>query len=227
MDNIAEAALDPNTAEKTLRPALEIIGFAVKLGLAHPKDLLPVLVALETSDTRNVADKAFALHDKLHNSFTSVIMDGMAATVRKVFDFQARLKGFERLSGTFALPALQATLISRRGIGYSGDPPSALLNRWYSFMRDKRAWRNDFLRILTREYHVEAGLEKNFSQVSLYLSTACQCLTNPPNDIFREICSTYDSLWKILHLSIIKRKKRSSRSYARQRRLFRLPAFKL
>lgn len=41
------------------------------------------------------------------------------------------------------------------GAGCHGDPPQARLAYWYSLMREKRAWRLDFLKAFLRGLSIE------------------------------------------------------------------------
>lgn len=145
--HILEAALTPASSQSLLRPALEAIGFTVRQGLAHPMHCLPVLVALETCTDASVASKAFALHSLLHEKHSGLINTRLSESIDTVVKYQKRVLG------------------DRPILGHTGEPPSALLCRWYSLMREKRQWRNDFLKAFLRGLHVEPTASE-YTQVS-------------------------------------------------------------
>ena len=147
LHHILEAALTPASSQSLLRPALEAIGFTVRQGLAHPMQCLPVLVALETCTDASVASKAFALHSLLHEKQSGLINTRLTESIETVINYQKRVLG------------------GRPIMGHTGDPPSALLSRWYSLMREKRQWRNEFLKAFLRGLHVEPTAS-NYTQVS-------------------------------------------------------------
>jgi cohesin loading factor subunit SCC2 len=145
--HILEAAITPLSNQALLRPALEAIGFTVKQGLAHPMQCLPVLVALETCPDPAVSAKAFSLHSQLHEKHSALINTRLAESINTVIKYQNRLA-----SGGLVT-------------GYAGEPPCALLSKWYSLMREKRQWRLDFLKAFVRGLHVEPTTSE-FNQVS-------------------------------------------------------------
>lgn len=121
-----------------MRPALDIIAFTVKQGLAHPMQCLPVLVALETSADPVIVQKAFSLHSLVHNKHGALVNTRIGESVQAAYSYQKHLSGEQTAKG------------------WSGDPPTAHLARWYSLMREKRPWRLEFLKAIVRGLQVEA-----------------------------------------------------------------------
>lgn len=74
----------------TERIAVEIITFTVKQGLAHPIELAPVVIALETSANPALAERAFALHVFLHHKFNSIINTRFVENARACYVYQTR-----------------------------------------------------------------------------------------------------------------------------------------
>jgi len=107
---------------------------------------LPVLVALETCTDPSVASKAFALHSLLHEKHSGLINTRLAESIDTVIKYQKKIWGVQPI------------------MGHTIEPPSALLSRWYSLMREKRQWRNEFLKAFMRGLHVEPTASK-YSQV--------------------------------------------------------------
>ncbi|KZV76249.1 hypothetical protein PENSPDRAFT_646530 [Peniophora sp. CONT] len=141
--HILRAALSSNTATQAL--GVEILTFTVKQGLAHPIQCYPVLVALETSPAQNVAGRAASLHAYLHSKHASMLKD-FTACARKSFEYQRSIEKVPR--------------------GYRGEnPPTALLQRWYGLVREKRNTRLDFLRTLARALRVPDNLSMSADDV--------------------------------------------------------------
>nr|VWP00958.1 Transcriptional repressor TUP1 [Ganoderma boninense] len=137
LDKILEAALSQTTQIQSA--AVDILTFTIKQGLAHPLQSFPVIVALETSPNQHLSSRASALHAILHAKHTSLLNARYVNSARSSFDYQKRLTpGFVK--------------------GYRMNPgPSALLHRWYTLAREKRATRQDFLRALVKVFDVELG----------------------------------------------------------------------
>ena len=137
LDQILEAALSQNLQVQSA--AVDILTFTIKQGLAHPLQSFPVIVALETSPMNHLSSRASGLHSILHAKHTSLLNARYVNSARASFDYQKRLT-----QGTVK--------------GYRMTPgPTALLHRWYTLAREKRAMRQDFLRALVKVFDVELG----------------------------------------------------------------------
>ncbi|KAI0823297.1 hypothetical protein BC628DRAFT_1504458 [Trametes gibbosa] len=140
LDKILDAALSHNPQNPQIQAsAVDILTFTIKQGLAHPLQSFPVIVALETSSSPLLSSRASALHAILHSKHTSLLNSRFVNSARASFDYQKRvtpgaIKGYRMSPG-----------------------PSALLQRWYSLAREKRATRQDFLRALVKVFDVELG----------------------------------------------------------------------
>ena len=108
----------------------------------------PVIVALETSASTGLSARANSLHAILHSKHTSLLNTRYIVSARASFDYQKKL---------CAGPVQ----------GYYMQPiPTALLQRWYSLVREKRASRQDFLKALVKVFDVNSALKS--SQVPLH-----------------------------------------------------------
>ncbi|OSD02424.1 hypothetical protein PYCCODRAFT_1410918 [Trametes coccinea BRFM310] len=137
LDKILDAALSQNAPIQAA--AVDILTFTIKQGLAHPLQSFPVIVALETSPNAHLSARASALHTILHSKHTSLLNARFVNSARTSFDYQKRVS-----SGTVK--------------GYRMAPgPTAMLQRWYSLAREKRATRQDFLKALVKVFDVELG----------------------------------------------------------------------
>lgn len=130
------------------REALNVLGFTVNQGLYHPvmvscvevmanMQLMPVLIPLEASEDKHLADNALALHSTLHMKHSSLLNVQHLDFVRASYDY---LRGVSsEVSG------------ARRG--------GAALGGWYGLLIERRPWRLEFLRALTKafDFDVEAG----------------------------------------------------------------------
>ncbi|KAF9220470.1 hypothetical protein BS17DRAFT_739205 [Gyrodon lividus] len=138
---ILEAALSQNTQIQAV--AVDILSFTVKQGLAHPLQSFPVIVALETSPITATSARANALHAILYNKHMTLLNARFIVSARQSFDYQK--------------------VISPNAVqGYRMQPePTALLQRWYSLVREKRASRQDFLKALVKTFDVPTALKSS------------------------------------------------------------------
>ncbi|THH23071.1 hypothetical protein EUX98_g8109 [Antrodiella citrinella] len=135
MDHILTAALSIHPQIQAA--AVDILSFTVRQGLAHPLQLFPVIVALETNPSSALNARANALHTILHGKHTSLLNARYVTSARASFDYQKKI-----VSGIVQ--------------GYRMNPtPTALLQRWYSLVREKRASRQDFLKALIKVFDIE------------------------------------------------------------------------
>ncbi|KAH9924608.1 uncharacterized protein BXZ73DRAFT_50340 [Epithele typhae] len=137
LEQILEAALSQNGQIQSA--AVDILTFTIKQGLAHPLQSFPVIVALETSPSVHLSSRASALHAILHAKHTSLLNARYTNSARASFDYQKRISN-GALKGYRMMPN-----------------PTALLHRWYTLTREKRATRQDFLRALVKVFDVELG----------------------------------------------------------------------
>ncbi|PFH53278.1 hypothetical protein AMATHDRAFT_73479 [Amanita thiersii Skay4041] len=114
--------------------AIDILTFTIKQGLAHPLQSLPVIIALETSSNPTISNRASALHAILHGKHASLLNSRFIISARASFDYQKKLS-----SGVV------------RGFHLQSNP-TALLQRWYSLVREKRPSRQDFLKSLVKVF---------------------------------------------------------------------------
>lgn len=108
----------------------------------------PVIVALETSENANLSARANALHAVLHSKHTSLLNTRYVVSARASFDYQKKIS-----TGAGSV----------QGYRLQQNIPTALLQRWYSLVREKRAPRQDFLKALVKVFDVNNAL--NSSQV--------------------------------------------------------------
>ncbi|KIJ54752.1 hypothetical protein M422DRAFT_775001 [Sphaerobolus stellatus SS14] len=136
LPQILDAALTRNIQMQAA--AVDILGFTVKQGLAHPLQCLPVIVALETSPNPSLSNRTGALHTILYNKHQSLMNTRHLECARASFDYQCNLT-------------------QGRVRGYRLSPnPTALLHRWYTLVREKRASRQDFLKTMLRAFDLDS-----------------------------------------------------------------------
>uniref|UniRef100_A0A0W0G0I9 Sister chromatid cohesion protein n=1 Tax=Moniliophthora roreri TaxID=221103 RepID=A0A0W0G0I9_MONRR len=113
--------------------AVEILTFTVKQGLAHPLQSFPYIVALETSPNNSLNSRASALHATLHGKHASLLNTRYIPSAKMSFEYQRKV-----------VSPVQ---------GYRMAPtPIAVLQRWYSLVREKRQPRQDFLKALVKVF---------------------------------------------------------------------------
>ncbi|EJD50599.1 hypothetical protein AURDEDRAFT_182486 [Auricularia subglabra TFB-10046 SS5] len=137
LQQILDAALTKHP--QIQNSAMDILQFTIRQGLAHPLQCLPTIVALETSPIQLMSLRANALHSVLHAKHASLVNMRYLECARMSFAYQVKITD---------------------GIvqGWR-DPtnPIALLHRWYSLVREKRASRQDFLKAISRAFDVNAS----------------------------------------------------------------------
>ncbi|TFK39055.1 hypothetical protein BDQ12DRAFT_682942 [Crucibulum laeve] len=145
LNPILDAVLSQNPPIQAA--AIDVLSFTIKQGLAHPLQSFPVIVALETSPTPALSNRASALHAILHGKHASLLNTRYILSARSSFDYQKKLasgpvKGF-RVSPT----------------------PIALLQRWYSLVREKRQTRQDFLKALVKVFQENPSYQSSQDDV--------------------------------------------------------------
>ncbi|KAK1217276.1 Sister chromatid cohesion protein 2 [Marasmius sp. AFHP31] len=145
MSHILDAALSLNTGVQG--SAIDILTFTVKQGLAHPLQSFPVIVALETSSHQSLSNRASALHAILQGKHASLLNTRYILSARASFDYQRKV----------APDAVR---------GYRLQPtPLAVLQRWYSLVREKRQSRLDFLKALVKVFQENANYHSSQEDV--------------------------------------------------------------
>ncbi|KAJ7164731.1 hypothetical protein C8R43DRAFT_1061973 [Mycena crocata] len=134
LDHILKAALSQH--QHIQAAAIDVLTFTIKQGLAHPLQSFPVIVALETSPVANLSGRASALHSILHQKHVSLLNTRYIQSARESFVYQKKIcpddvQGFR----------MQPT-------------PIALLQRWYSLVREKRTTRQEFLKSLVKVFQL-------------------------------------------------------------------------
>ncbi|RXW23420.1 hypothetical protein EST38_g2453 [Candolleomyces aberdarensis] len=126
LTHILDAALSQNAQIQAA--AIDVLTFTIKQGLAHPLQSFPVIIALETSPYPQLSNRATALHSILNAKHASLINTRYSISARKSFDYQKKIA-----SGPVQVPV-------------------ALLQRWYSLVREKRQARQDFLKAMVKVF---------------------------------------------------------------------------
>lgn len=109
--------------------------------------------------------RANALHAILYNKHMSLLNARFIVSARQSFDYQ-RVISPNIVQGrcTFEFFVDGTDLVAE---GYRLQPePTALLQRWYSLVREKRAPRQDFLKALVKAFDVPTALKS--SQVKIH-----------------------------------------------------------
>ncbi|KIO02759.1 hypothetical protein M404DRAFT_15882 [Pisolithus tinctorius Marx 270] len=145
LTHILDAALSPNPQIQAA--AMEILSFTVKQGLAHPLQSIPVIVALETSPVIGTSVRASNLHAILYSKHMSLLNARFIVSARRSFEYQR----------TISPNSVQ---------GYRMQPePTALLQRWYSLVREKRTPRQDFIKALVKSFDIPPSLKSTQNDI--------------------------------------------------------------
>ncbi|KAG0144415.1 hypothetical protein CROQUDRAFT_108552 [Cronartium quercuum f. sp. fusiforme G11] len=118
------------------KPAVDIIAFTIKQGLAHPITCVPVLVALESAPEPSLASRVFGLHTLLHTKRPELVHTRFLETVKQVYTFHTR----------------PGPRFSMAVSGHVGIPARSVLASWYTLLCQKRIWRLDLLRSLIKAF---------------------------------------------------------------------------
>ncbi|WVQ94119.1 hypothetical protein IAU59_001197 [Kwoniella sp. CBS 9459] len=114
----------------TQNAALDVLTFVVNQGLYSPVHTVPILVTLETAEDPTIAERALALHSALHTKHASLVTVLFMESAKASYLYQRSITS--EPSG------------HRQG--------AALLSSWYGLLSDKRAWRHDFLKAISRAF---------------------------------------------------------------------------
>lgn len=145
ISSILDAALSQNSQIQNV--AVDILSFTIKQGLAHPLQSFPVIVALETSPNAAISSRANALHAILWSKHASLLNARYIVSARQSFDYQKKI----------SIDVVK---------GYRTQVESAaLLQRWYSLVREKRASRQDFLKALLKSFDINPSLKSSQDDV--------------------------------------------------------------
>ncbi|KAF8879492.1 hypothetical protein BD779DRAFT_1551796 [Infundibulicybe gibba] len=142
---ILEAALSQNIQIQAT--AIDVLSFTIKQGLAHPLQSFPVVIALETSPIATLSNRASILHAILHNKHASLLNTRYSLSAKASFDYQKKI-----CSGPVRGFRLQPT-------------PIAMLQRWYSLVREKRPTRQDFLKSLVKVFQENPSYQSSQDDV--------------------------------------------------------------
>ncbi|KAF4617468.1 hypothetical protein D9613_005695 [Agrocybe pediades] len=146
LDHVLDAALSTNVQMQAV--AIDVLSFTIKQGLAHPLQSFPVIVALETSPSFTISNRAGALHSILQGKHSSLLNTRYTISARKSFDYQKKICA-DVVRGFRLQPA-----------------PVALLQRWYSHVREKRPTRQEFLKALVRTFQENESYESSQDDVN-------------------------------------------------------------
>ncbi|KAF9046656.1 hypothetical protein BJ165DRAFT_1369666 [Panaeolus papilionaceus] len=137
LNQVLEAALCQNVQIQAI--AIDVLSFTIKQGLAHPLQSFPVIIALETSPSNGISNRASALHAILQGKHASLLNTRYNISARQSFEYQKKIC---------------SSVV--RGFRAHGSPV-ALLQRWYSHVREKRPARQDFLKSLVKVFQESIG----------------------------------------------------------------------
>jgi cohesin loading factor subunit SCC2 len=118
----------------------------------------PIVVALETSPNALLSNRAAALHSILHVKHTSLLNTRYLLSARASFDYQTKISNGP-VRGMLSPWTPRFAVDTEAGFQNTSSSPIALLQRWYSLVREKRPSRQEFLKSLVKVYQ-----DKPFSQ---------------------------------------------------------------
>ncbi|WWC90225.1 uncharacterized protein L201_005158 [Kwoniella dendrophila CBS 6074] len=170
IEQIFECARSQNSA--TQNAALNVLSFVVNQGLYSPVHTVPILVTLETCQDPHIAERALALHAALHQKHASLVTVLFMESAKASYAYQRSLTS--EPSG------------HRNG--------TALLQSWYNLLSEKRVWRHDFLKAMSRAFDSDATNDLDPGFV-LYLA---ENLATLEYKLQEEAMTTIVSLQKII-----------------------------
>ncbi|KNE67595.1 hypothetical protein AMAG_12047 [Allomyces macrogynus ATCC 38327] len=117
--------------------AQDVIGYIASNRLAHPKFVMPAVVALSASPHAPLASRARAHHLKLHTQHQSVIYDANRDALLAAYKYQAACQGTDAPVGF--LPVTEVEPV-----------PMAMLHAFYAVVQSAKRDRRAVLLLLTR-----------------------------------------------------------------------------
>ncbi|KAF9984672.1 Sister chromatid cohesion protein 2 [Modicella reniformis] len=135
LDRVLRCALVHDRGIQTV--AVDVISQVTLQALVHPVLCMPVIVALEASDDPSLGDRAFKIHQDLHQKYSSLIYSKSMECIRVMYNYQQDIhRGHSDIQGYKVIPE-------------TGNA-AALLNPFYSLVGDKRQARNALLLALVK-----------------------------------------------------------------------------
>ncbi|KAK3829419.1 MAG: sister chromatid cohesion C-terminus-domain-containing protein [Benniella sp.] len=135
LDRILRCALVHDSGIQTA--AMDVISQVTLQALAHPVLCMPAIVALESSDDRSLSDRAFKIHQDLHQKHASLIYSKTVECVRTMYKYQQ------------GIHAEHTAIQGYRIISDTGHIVG-LLNPLYSLISERRQARNALLLTLIK-----------------------------------------------------------------------------
>lgn len=137
------------------------------------KQSFPVVVALETSSMSSLSNRASALHAVLHGKHASLLNTRYAVSARVSFDYQKKVSE-KPIRGT-PYCITETHCILNLYSGFRMQPaPSALLQRWYSLVREKRPTRQDFLKSLVKVFQEKPSHQSTQVGANCFIHSAAR-----------------------------------------------------
>ncbi|GAA5904538.1 hypothetical protein JCM6882_004901 [Rhodosporidiobolus microsporus] len=138
-----------STDVRLQRVGVDLISTIARSGFSHPITLSPTLVALTASADPQLVAKAYSTLSLIHQKHASLLATRFLEPARAAHAYVKASAGEEPVRG------------------YRGDPPEALLARWFSLLhKEKRQVQLDYLKTLARSFEVEAGAACSENDVS-------------------------------------------------------------
>ncbi len=184
-EDVLKATLEVSNASLQ-RTAIDILRFTVLQGLSHPIQCVPYLVSLETLEDRKIRSRAMELHSHLASKHASLVQARFLDTARSAFRFQLQLS------------------VDKDGDlrGYRMDPvPTAVLDAWYSLLRDRRATRLDFLKQIVKALDVNTAASDCSMQEVLFARFMADNLATLDYKTMEELFVVIGELRSILAVS--------------------------
>jgi len=112
LDRILRCALVHDSGIQTA--AMDVISQVTLQALAHPMLCMPAIVALESSDDTSLSDRAFKIHQDLHQKHASLIYSKTVECVRTMYKYQQGIhSGHTAIQGIKALALMASWDVDR------------------------------------------------------------------------------------------------------------------
>jgi hypothetical protein len=114
---------------------------------------MPAIISLETNEDRRLSARALALHAILHTKHASLVNSRFLDCAKATYEYQRKLCPDGQVKGRDGW--LISTTNSRSESGYHTEPDlKALLQPWYSLVRDKRPARQEFIKSMVKAFSI-------------------------------------------------------------------------
>lgn len=147
--------------------AFDVVCVILEQGLVHPVLCLPYVIAMQTSDTVSVRERAFAIYEHLAEKHLTLIHTKNWECVKKTFEYQQAVVASKVAPGK-CIWVSGYTMEKDNSVDDEGVmKPVAMLHKLYSKVQLKKNKRNEFLASLVRSFDFDTKMKKSKDMIDI------------------------------------------------------------